>query len=89
MITDNHREDASMTHVATTRSVPLPREKRAEAKEFRLIFLASFALYLVAAVVSRLTPWRPARGRAKHSGVSIFGEARAAAYASIPLAFMS
>lgn len=64
-----------------------PRVKRAEAQEFRLIFLASFPLFLAAAIVTRLTPWRAA-ARRRPGGPSIFGEARASACASIPIAFM-
>lgn len=77
-----------MTHPATIASPPLPRLRRAEAQEFRLIFLASFAFYLVAAIVARLTPWRATAVR-RRGGPSIIGEARASAYASIPLAFMA
>jgi len=65
-----------------------PRERRADAQEFRLIYLASFAFYLVAAIASRLAPWGWASARNRGGGRSVFGEARAAAYASIPLAFM-
>jgi hypothetical protein len=55
-----------------------------EAKEFRLMFIATFPLFLAAGLFSRaLFPGRSANRRK-----SIFAEARAAANICIPFAFM-
>jgi hypothetical protein len=65
------------------------KTKREEALEFRLIFLASFAIFLVASLVTRVLPggWRPyLPGTEGH--LSIIGEARAAAHTFAPFAFM-
>lgn len=65
------------------------RPRRAEAGEFRLLFVASFAIFLLVAVVERVLPssWR-AHAFGPDSGKSIFGEARAAARTFVPFAFM-
>ena len=54
-----------------------------EAKEFRLMFLATFPLFLAAGVVTRAF----SRGNARQRK-SVFAEARAAANTCIPFAFM-
>ncbi len=55
-----------------------------EAKEFRLMFLATFPLFLAAGLVTRaFSPRRSSRQRK-----SVFAEARAAANTCIPFAFM-
>lgn len=65
-------------------SMPFTQRRKDEAREFRLIFAVSFAVFLVAAVVARLVPsGRPAEPRR-----SILDEARAAARTSIPFAYM-
>jgi hypothetical protein len=65
------------------------RFRKEEALEFRLLYAVSFALFLVAAVIARLVPWhwRPFVRR-QSGGLSIIGEARAAASTCIPFAFM-
>ncbi|MFZ1108190.1 MAG: hypothetical protein WAN43_07580 [Rhodomicrobium sp.] len=55
-----------------------------EAKEFRLMLIATFPLFLAAGLLGRaLSPRRTANQRK-----SIFAEARAAANTCIPFAFM-
>jgi len=54
-----------------------------EAKEFRLMFLATFPLFLAAGLVTRAFSRRDPRQRK-----SVFAEARAAANTCIPFAFM-
>jgi hypothetical protein len=63
------------------------RPRRQEATEFRLIFMASFVIFLMVAIVERFLPsqWRPL-GAEGHK--SIIGEARTAARTFVPFAFM-
>ncbi len=73
-----------MPAMTTTTAKPRSREEG----EFRLIFLASFALFLFAALISRAMPWnwgKPRPGQPR----SIIAEARAAANTAIPFAFMA
>ncbi len=65
------------------------RARRGEVSEFRLIFMVSFAIFLLVALVERILPpsWRP-HVLPPGSSKSIFGEARAAAHTFVPLAFM-
>ena len=65
------------------------RTRKAQAGEFRLIFLASFVIFLLAGGVARLLPprWRR-RVPGQVSYKSLFGEARAAANTFVPFAFM-
>lgn len=58
-----------------------------EEQEFRLLFIVSFVLFLTAALLSRLAPWRWLSPETR-GGLSIIGEAKAAANASLPFAFM-
>lgn len=61
----------------------------AEAKQFRLIFMASFLIFLMVVIVARCLPprWRPfPPGPAGHR--PILEEARAAANTVLPFAFM-
>jgi len=62
--------------------------RRGEERDFRLIFMASFLLFLCAALAARLMPrtWRPAGMSGRRS---VLEEARAAANNAIPFAFMS
>ena len=65
------------------------RPRTGEAAEMRLIFVVSFTVFLVVAVVGRFLPssWRwDAVG--SHGGKSILGEARAATHTFVPFAFM-
>ncbi len=55
-----------------------------EAKEFRLMFLATFPLFLAAGLVTRALSPRRSNSQRK----SVFAEARAAANTCIPFAFM-
>jgi len=65
-------------------NLPHARIRAREAKEFQLIFLATFPLFLVAGLVKRaLSPRRDSSQRK-----SVFAEARAAANTCIPFAFM-
>ena len=61
----------------------------ARPSEFRLIFVVSFAIFLMVAVVERVLPssWR-SHAVGPDGGKSIFGEARAAAHTFVPFAFM-
>ncbi len=73
----------------TSSSSASSRPRRGEVSEFRLIFMVSFAIFLMVAVIERVLPssWRsPALGL--DGGKSIFGEARAAAHTFVPFAFM-
>ncbi len=64
---------------------PLHARIRArEAKEFRLMFLATFPLFLAAGLVTRAVSPR----RSSEKRKSVFAEARAAANTCIPFAFM-
>jgi hypothetical protein len=55
-----------------------------EAKEFRVMYFATFPLFLAAAVVTRGVSWR----RSSVGRKSVFAEARAAANTCLPFAFM-
>jgi hypothetical protein len=55
-----------------------------EAKEFRLMFIATFPLFLAAGLLGRALSRRRGSDRRK----SVFAEARAAANTCIPFAFM-
>ena len=65
------------------------RPRREEAGEFRLIFMVSFAIFLMVAVIERVLPtnWR-SHAIGQDSGKSIFGEAKSAARTFVPFAFM-
>lgn len=71
------------------RSTPPARLRADEAKEYRLLFMASFVIFLIVAVVARLLPpqWRPYPLGAEGSR-SIINEAKTAANTFIPLVFM-
>jgi hypothetical protein len=65
------------------------RTRKAQEGEFRLIFLASFVIFLLAGIVARLLPPRWRRRVPGQVGYeSIFGEAKAAANTFVPFAFM-
>lgn len=75
--------------VTTSSSVPFSRARREEAWDFRLIFATSFAIFLVAAVVGRLLPWRWSPRPAGRAGSrSVIAEARATTNTFVPFAFM-
>ncbi len=63
---------------------PHARIRAREAKEFRLMFLATFPLFLAAGLVTRALSPRRSTSQRK----SVFAEARAAANTCIPFAFM-
>jgi hypothetical protein len=65
------------------------RLRKEEAGEFRLIFVASFVIFLLVGLVSRFLPehWRPVPAGLE-GGKSLIGEARAAANTFVPFAFM-
>lgn len=79
------KEAAPMTRSSSASSRP----RRGEVGEFRLIFMVSFAIFLMVAVIERVLPssWR-SHAFGPDSGMSIFGEARAAARTFVPFAFM-
>ena len=85
-----HQTSARKETGPMTRSSNAPsRARRGEVSEFRLIFMVSFAIFLMVAVIERVLPssWRSS-AFGPDSGKSIFGEARAAARTFVPFAFM-
>lgn len=60
--------------------------KQREALQSRLIYIACFSVFLLAAIIGRLKPW--GRQRSDHRK-SIFGEAKAAASTVLPFVFMA
>lgn len=78
-----------MASLAVTSGGSLSRARREEAWDFRLIFATSFAIFLVAAVVGRLLPWRWSPRPAGRAGSkSVIAEARATTNTFVPFAFM-
>ncbi|WP_338053286.1 hypothetical protein [Rhodomicrobium udaipurense] len=78
-------KDAKIVTSLCTQDVGLHSSMRAkEAQEFRLMFIATFPLFLAAGLVKRAVS--PRRGAARRK--SVFAEARAAANTCIPFAFM-
>ena len=60
-----------------------------DALDFRLIYIASFIIFLASAALGRLMPWRwLGWSSGSHRRGSIVGEARAAANTFTPFAFM-
>ena len=72
-----------MSHYHPHANEPHARIRAREAKEFRLMFLATFPLFLAAGLVTRALSSR--RGGQRKS---VIAEARAAANTCIPFAFM-
>lgn len=72
-----------------TPDTAVTRNRSAEGREYRAIYVAAFALFLAAALLSRFLPprWRPFPPSAER-GHSILKEARAAAGAFVPFAMM-
>ncbi|TCT04942.1 hypothetical protein EDC22_11436 [Tepidamorphus gemmatus] len=68
-------------------TLPLARLSRSEQASFRRIYIASFPLFLAAAVIARLVA-PLASGRTAGQRRSVFGEAKALADSTIPFAFM-
>lgn len=70
------------------RDLALAAPGRAQGREFRRIFAASFLIFLIVALIARVLPqqWRPYPLR--QAGGSIVDEARAAANTFIPFVFM-
>ena len=77
------RSNVSMSSYQPQAHGPHTRIRAREAKEFRLMFLATFPLFLAAGLVTRALSSR--RGGERKS---VFAEARAAANTCIPFAFM-
>jgi hypothetical protein len=74
----------SMTAYQLPANRPHAHIRAREAKEFRLMFIATFPLFLAAGLLGRaLSPRRRPSQRK-----SVFAEARAAANTCIPFAFM-
>jgi hypothetical protein len=74
--------------MAVARIAPL-RSRKGESGEFRLIFVLTFTIFLVVAMVERVLPssWRSHSFKVD-AGKSVFGEARSAARTFVPFAFM-
>lgn len=65
------------------------RTDRLERLEFGLIYAVVFMLFFVVAVAKRLLPWRgQAVSRTLADRRGVIGEAKSAASASVPFAFM-
>ena len=56
-------------------------------RDFRLIFCVAYPLFLAAALVARLMPGRRGASAPRERRRSIFAEASAAAYRTLPYAF--
>ncbi len=84
-VTDS-QEDKTMAFTMDNRPKSLSKFKRTESLEFRLIFAAAFAVFLVAATVERLLPlgWFK-RGQSRKS---IIEQAKEAANTCAAYAFM-
>ncbi len=65
-------------------SAPLARIRAKEATEFRVMFVATYPLFLAAGLLTRAI----SRNQASASRKSVFAEAKAAANTCIPFAFM-
>lgn len=63
--------------------------KRKDTVEYRMVFAACIAVFLIAAVVTRLMPWRWWSGEAAGVRKSVVEEAWDAANTALPYAFMS
>jgi len=67
----------------------LTMSTRQKEKQFRIIFAATYLLFLAAAIVQRMLPHAPSQFEAQlRSSRSIFHEAKALADRTIPFAFM-
>lgn len=81
------------TTMATTAGTLAPmRDRHARSREklvFQLVFALTFLGFVAVALVQRLIPGRMRSVATVHTGRrSILGDAKALAYATIPLAFM-
>jgi hypothetical protein len=63
--------------------------RRKDTAEYRLVFVTCFAVFLVAAIISRLLPWHWLTPAERGKRQSIIVEARDAANTALPYAFMS
>ncbi|MBO0903095.1 hypothetical protein [Jiella sonneratiae] len=62
---------------------------RAEQQEYRLVYAVTFPIFLAVALVSRLVPARLRPTQFGHGGLfAVFRDAKAAANAVLPFAFM-
>ena len=68
---------------------PMRRTRRKDVSEYRLLFAAAVAIFLVAAVVSRLLPWNWRVAGGAQPKKSVVDEAWDAANTALPYAFMS
>lgn len=61
-----------------------------DRRDYRLLYLGCFPIFLLAATVARALParWRPWPPASRTNSRSILGEARAAAEACLPYAMM-
>ncbi len=85
----HQQEGTTMAVTADSKRRSLSKFKRAESLEFRLIFVAAFAVFLFAATVERLIPIRRLlRGGEASAHQSLFEQAKAAANTCAAYAFM-
>lgn len=77
------------TRTANAKILPEHTTRRREASEYRLVFLLTYPLFLVASLLGRLHRGRNyfVSSRTARRG-SVFVEAKALANATIPYAFM-
>lgn len=65
------------------------RDRRADALDFRLIYLTAFVVMVVAAAIERALPWNLLeRGERRSSRKSVLGQAREAANTCATYALM-
>ncbi len=69
----------------TTTIEPRPRQRRRDAREFRLMYSLAFPLFVAVSAVRRLA----AVPRGKTSKQSLISEAKSAANTCLPFAFMN
>jgi hypothetical protein len=62
-------------------------ERHRRERDFRVIFLLAYMIFLVGALVGRMLPHRRVAAFAAPRPRSIFAEARGLAYRSLPFAF--
>ncbi|MFN0218724.1 MAG: hypothetical protein ACKVP4_07935 [Hyphomicrobium sp.] len=85
-ITTHQQEGNAMAHTIDTRRRSLSKFKRAESLEFRLIFIAAFAVFLVTATLERLLLLSWLRGEGSRK--SILEQAKESANTCAAYAFM-
>lgn len=86
---DIHTNGEELTMSATTHT-KLANANIQEARQFRVLYMAFFFIFLMVALVGRVLPdkWRPWAGDA-FAKRSVIGEAKAAANTILPYVFMA